>query len=91
VTSERLTYRFGPLERRGILGQIRGGQAAAVAAGAVAAIIVLDRAPTAAGAFAGMLLLAGSLLVAFAPVGRRTVDEWIPVMSRSGFGSYADA
>ena len=31
MTGERLTYRFGPLERRGILGQIRGGQAAAMA------------------------------------------------------------
>jgi hypothetical protein len=80
VTGERVTYRFGPLERRGILGQVRGGQAAAVAAGAVAAIVVLDRAPTAAGACAAMLLLAGSLLVAFAPVGRRTVDEWVPVI-----------
>ena len=79
MTGERLTYRFGPLERRGIFGQIRGGQAGAVAVGAVAAIVVLDRAPTAAGAFAGMLLLAGALLVAFAPVGRRTVDEWVPV------------
>ena len=80
MTGERVTYRFGPLERRGILGQVRGGQTAAVAAGAVAAIVVLDRAPTAAGACAAMLLLAGSLLVAFAPVGRRTVDEWVPVI-----------
>ena len=79
MTSERLTYRFGPLERRGILGQIRGGQAAAVAAGALAAIVVLDRAPTAAGAFLGTLLIAASLMVAFAPVGRRTLDEWVPV------------
>jgi hypothetical protein len=79
VTSERLTYRFGPLERRGLLGQIRAGQAAAVAAGALAAILVLDRVPTAAGASLGMLLLAGSLFVAFAPVGRRTADEWVPV------------
>ena len=79
MTGERLSYRFGPLERRGILGQLRGGQAAAVAAGALAAIVVLDRAPTAAGAFLGTLLFAGSLLVAFAPVGRRSVDEWIPI------------
>ncbi len=79
VTGERLTYRFGPLERRGILGQLRGGQAAAVASGALAAIVALDRAPTAAGAFLGILFLAGALLAAFAPVGRRTADEWIPV------------
>jgi Putative type VII ESX secretion system translocon, EccE len=79
VTSERLTYRFGPLERRGLLGPIRAGQAGALAAGAVAAIAALDRAPTAAGAFVATLLLAGALFVAFAPLGRRTADEWIPV------------
>ncbi|HEX4280470.1 MAG TPA: SCO6880 family protein [Solirubrobacteraceae bacterium] len=84
MTGERLTYRFGPLERRGILGQLRFGQAAAMAAGALAAIVVLDRAPTAAGAFLGTLLFAGSLLVAFAPLGRRTADEWIPVMASFG-------
>jgi hypothetical protein len=84
VTGERLTYRFGPLERRGILGQIRAGQAVAVAAGAFAAIVVLDRAPTAAGAFLGTLVVAASLLVAFAPVVRRTVDEWLPVVASFG-------
>ncbi len=84
MTGERLSYRFGPLERRGILGQVRGGQAVAVAMGALAAIVVLDRAPTAAGAFLGMLLLAGALLVAFAPVGRRTADEWVPVVVAFG-------
>ena len=84
MTGERLTYRFGPLERRGILGQLRAGQAAAVAAGALAAIVVLDRAPTAAGAFLGTLLFAGALLLGFAPLGRRTADEWIPVLVSFG-------
>ena len=51
-----------------------------MAAGAAAAIVVLDRAPTAAGAFLGTLLVGGSLLVAFAPVGRRTAEEWAPVV-----------
>jgi hypothetical protein len=87
VTAERLSYRFGPLERRGLLGQVRGGQAVAVAAGVLAAIVVLDRAPTAAGAFLGTLLLGGALLVAFAPVGRRTAEEWMPVALAFGVRS----
>ena len=87
MTGERLTYRFGPLERRGILGQIRGEQAAAVAVGTLAAIIVLDQAPTTAGALLGVLLLVASLLVAFAPVGRRTIDEWVPVVVAFGLRS----
>ncbi len=74
-----LTYRFGPLERRGILGQVRAGQAVTAATGVLAAIVVLDRSPTAAGAFLGMLLLGSFLLAAFAPLGRRTAEEWAPV------------
>jgi hypothetical protein len=79
VSDERLTYRFGPVERRGILGQLRAGQAAVVAAGAVGGILVLDRVPTAAGAFVGVVGFGASLGVAFAPIGRRTLEEWIPV------------
>jgi hypothetical protein len=79
VTDDRLTYQFGPHERRGLLGQLRAGQAATVAAGGTAAILALDREPTAAGAFLAALLVAGSLLVAFAPLGRRTPEEWAPI------------
>src|ERR671937_1899686 len=74
MTDERLTYRFGPVERRGLLGQLRAGQAAVVAAGAVAAIVTLDREPSAAGAFLAVLGLGVAVALAFAPVGRRTVE-----------------
>lgn len=77
--SERLTYRFGPLERRGLIGQVRGGQAAALAGGAAAAILTLDRVPTAAGAMLATLLLGAALALAFVPLARRTLDEWTPV------------
>ena len=79
MTGERLTYRFGPVERRGLLGQLRAGQAAAVAAGAAIAIAALDREPNAAGAFLGVLVLGASVAAAFAPLGRRTAEEWIPI------------
>ncbi|MBV9606447.1 MAG: hypothetical protein JO027_15130 [Solirubrobacterales bacterium] len=79
MTDERLSYRFGPVERRGILGQLRAGQVALVAAGAVAAIAALDRDPTAAGAFLGVVLFGVSVAAAFAPVGRRTTEEWAPI------------
>ncbi len=79
MTSERLTYRFGPVERRGLLGQLRVGQVVLVAVGAVAAIMALDRDPTAAGAFLGMLVFGISVAAAFAPVGRRSAEEWAPI------------
>jgi hypothetical protein len=80
MTDERLSYRFGPLERRGLLGQLRLGQAGVVAGGAVAAIAILDGAPTAGGAFLGTAGFGVSLAVAFAPLGRRTPEEWIPIV-----------
>ena len=79
MTEERMTYRFGPVERRGILGQLRAGQAAVVAAGAVVAIAILDREPTPAGGFLGVIGFTASLALAFAPVARRTPEEWGPI------------
>jgi hypothetical protein len=79
MTDERLTYRFGPVERRGLLGQLRAGQAGVVALGAVAGIAILDGDPTATGAFLGLAGLGASLAAAFAPVARRTADEWAPI------------
>jgi len=85
MTGERLTYRFGPVERRGILGQLRAGQVGLVALGAVVAIVALDRQPTAAGAFLGALLFAAAVVAAFAPVGRRTAEEWAPIALTFGW------
>jgi hypothetical protein len=76
----RLSYRFGPLERRGILGPVRAGQAAILGAGALVAILVLDRAPSAAGVTAAMVLFSAAVVIAVAPVGTRTLEEWLPVL-----------
>jgi hypothetical protein len=74
--SERLSYRFGPLERRGILGSVRAGQAATIAAGALLAIAILDRTATATGAVLATITFATLVLLALAPLGRRTAEEW---------------
>ncbi|HWF49280.1 MAG TPA: SCO6880 family protein [Solirubrobacteraceae bacterium] len=77
----RLSYRFGPLERRGILGPVRGGQAAILGVGALLAILVLDRAPSAAGVIVATVLFSIAVVGAVAPVGRRTLEEWVPVVT----------
>jgi hypothetical protein len=81
VSSERLTYRFGPLERRGIFGPVRAGQAAILSVAALTAIVILDTTPTAAGALVAILSFAVGVLVAVAPVGRRTAEEWTPIVA----------
>jgi Putative type VII ESX secretion system translocon, EccE len=80
VSDERLSYRFGPIERRGLLGGVRTGQAAVLMGGSIAAFAALDAEPSAAGAIAGTLVLALCAALALAPVGGRTVEEWAPVV-----------
>jgi hypothetical protein len=77
----RLTYRFGPLERRGILGPVRAGQAAILGGGALLAILVLDRAPSATGALVATLIVSVAVVIAVAPAGHRTLEEWLPVVA----------
>jgi hypothetical protein len=81
---QRLSYRFGPLERRGIFGAVRPAQAVLLAGGAGVAIGILDLAPTATGGFAAIALFAAATALAFAPIGRRTAEEWAPVIGSFG-------
>ncbi|MFL5824802.1 MAG: SCO6880 family protein [Solirubrobacteraceae bacterium] len=76
---DRLTYRFGPLERRGIFGAARGRQIVVMGAGLAACVGILDIAPTVGGAFTAMLVAISAAVLAFFPVARRTADEWVPV------------
>jgi hypothetical protein len=79
VIPARLTYRFGPIERRGILGPVRLGQALVLGFGALLAILALDQSPTATGAIVATLLFGGSVLIAVTPIGARTIEQWAPV------------
>jgi len=80
MTGERLTYRFGPLERRGLLGPVRAGQAGMLAVGALLAIFELDQSPSTGGALLATLTFGGFVALAVAPVGPRTVEQWTPVL-----------
>jgi len=79
VSERRLTYTFGPLERRGILGPARAGQVAVVSLGALVAVAVLDHSPSTGGALLAIVILTAALGAAFAPLAGRTAQEWGPV------------
>jgi hypothetical protein len=80
MSGPRMTYTFGPLERHGILGPVRIGQAVVVAAGVLLAIVTIDQSPSAAGAFVALVAVAVAFGAAFAPLGARTAEEWVPVL-----------
>ena len=79
MSEQRVTYSFGPLERRGLLGPVRAGQAALVTGAGVAAIALLDTAPSAVGGLVAVGLVAAALAASFAPLGGRTLEEWLPL------------
>jgi hypothetical protein len=81
VSERRATYTFGPLERHGLLGPVRGGQAAWLAAGTLTAIGLLDQAPSLGGLLAALAALAVALGTSFVPLGGRSGAEWCPVLS----------
>jgi Putative type VII ESX secretion system translocon, EccE len=79
VSEQRLTYSFGPLERRGLLGPVRAGQAAVIASGVVAAIAALDASPSAVGVLVASALMAMALATTCVPLAGRTAEEWLPL------------
>jgi hypothetical protein len=79
LSPDRLTYTFGPLERRGLLGPLRAGQLICFAAGALLAIVGLDSWPTTTGALFATLVFGACVGLGVWPIGRRTVEEWGPV------------
>jgi hypothetical protein len=81
VSERRLTYLFGPLERRGILGPIQAGQAVLLAFGGLVAIVALDSSPSAAGAVIACLAFSTAVAASWAPLAGRTVAGWAPVVA----------
>jgi hypothetical protein len=81
MSQERLGYAFGPLERRGLLGPVRGGQALIMTLSVLAAIALLDRSPSPGGALGAVLCVGAGCVVSFAPLAGRSVQEWLPVVA----------
>ena len=80
VSDTRLTYRFGPLERRGLVGPFSFLQVAIVGASLVVAVMLLDLAPSAGGALLGLALVLAAGALAAVPLGGQTPVQWLPVL-----------
>ena len=79
MSDERLSYRFGPLERRGLLGPLRLGQVATIGGALLLGVELLDRIGGGPGVIAAVLLLVGAVTLATVPLAGRTLEEWAPV------------
>ena len=75
-------YRFGPLERRGVVAGWRGGQIASVAVGLVVAVLALRARPSIPGIVVAAVAVGASVALACWPVSGRTGEEWLPTLAR---------
>jgi hypothetical protein len=75
-------YRFGPLERRGLVAGWRGGQIVSVAVGLVVAVAALRDRAGPPGVVVALVAAVGGLAVACWPVAGRTAEEWVPTVAR---------
>ena len=71
-------YRFGPLERRGLVAGWRGGQIGAVAVALVVGVGVLRASASPLGVVVALVSLAVGVAVATWPIGGRTAEQWAP-------------
>ena len=83
MSQARHGYRFGPLERRGLLGPLNAAQTLTLASAAVVAVSLLDALASATGALLAIALMLAAAGIALAPVGRRSLSEWLPVIARA--------
>ncbi len=72
-------YRFGPLEHRGIVGGLRGGQVAVIAVSMVAAVVLLNAGSSPLLVFGACALTVAGAALALYPVQGRTAEQWAPV------------
>jgi hypothetical protein len=75
---EAVRYRFGPLERRGLVAGWRGGQIGAVAAGLLVAVVLMRGHPSPAGVAGALVVVTLAVAVATWPIAGRTAEEWAP-------------
>lgn len=75
-------YRFGPLEKRGVLAGLRASQLMVLSIGGLLMVACVRALPPSVALVA--LLLVGLLVTfaAFVPVSGRALDEWLPVLFR---------
>src|SRR4051812_15282962 len=85
MTSQPGRYRFGPLERRGLVGSLRVPQVLILGVALVAGVVSMRAAPTGAGVVAAVVVVGVALVTCFWPVLGRSVEEWAPVVLRHGW------
>jgi hypothetical protein len=82
MAEEVRRYRFGPLERRGLVGSLRPAQAGVLAVSLTAGVVAMRVVPGGAGMLTALGIVLASVTFCFWPVAGRSAQEWLPVAFR---------
>src|SRR3990170_7237326 len=80
--SEHQRYRFGPLERRGLIGSLRPTQVIVIAASLTGGVILMRSLSSGAGVAAALALALIAVVFCFWPISGRSAEEWLPIVGR---------
>src|SRR5215207_5408743 len=75
-------YRFGPLERRGLVGSLRPVQVFALAASLTAGVLSMRLLSGGVGVLAALGVVVAALAFCFWPIAGRSAEEWLPIAGR---------
>ena len=78
--SQARRYRFGPLERRGLIGSLRATQVAVIAASLAVSVVLMRILPAGSGLFAAIGLVLAAAAFCFWPLSGRSAEEWLPIV-----------
>jgi hypothetical protein len=78
-------YRFGPLERRGLILGLRPGQVVVLGMGGLMCVLVLRSLSELPAALLTLISITAAVAVAFWPVEGRTLESWLPLVVAYGW------
>src|SRR3954454_21183665 len=81
-TNEHRRYRFGPLERRGLIGSLRPAQVLVIAASLTVGVILMRALTGGRGVMAALVVALLAVAICFWPIAGRSAEEWLPVVTR---------
>jgi hypothetical protein len=77
-------YRFGPLERRGLIGSLRPVQVLVIGSALAAGVILMRALAPGTGVVSALALNLAAIAFCFWPIAGRSAEEWLPITGRYG-------
>jgi hypothetical protein len=75
-------YRFGPLERRGLVGSLRPLQIGVIGISLATGVVLMRVLPTGVGILAALGLVLLALVFCFWPIAGQPAEAWLPIVAR---------